>query len=185
MGWSQPGGALVRLAYADVSHRTPCWTLLVADDMDVEAAGFHFRPALFVIIVLSAVLCDGLCGELRPTKTTGADKQVRLQPIVVTIDAYVRRANWLSVGWILLGSLAPEDNDYLVPTPAEQGRCVVYRHCHTTTPPLVLASSCHLRPNRCTLHFLFLTRALLAHTGVSIPVVLSYPVRPCENHRVL
>ena len=54
--WSRPGGALVRLAYAVVSHRTPFWTLLVADDKDVEAAGVHCRPALFVVLVLSAVL---------------------------------------------------------------------------------------------------------------------------------
>ena len=46
----------MRLADAVVSHRTSYWTLLVADDMDVEAASVHFRAALFVILILSAVL---------------------------------------------------------------------------------------------------------------------------------
>ena len=51
-----PAGIGMKVAYIDASHRTPFWTLLVADDMDVKAAGVHFRRALFVFRVFSTVL---------------------------------------------------------------------------------------------------------------------------------
>ena len=51
-----PVGVGMQVAYIDAPHSTPFWTLLVADDMDVKAAGVHLRPALFVILVFSPVL---------------------------------------------------------------------------------------------------------------------------------
>ena len=54
--YARAGGALGRLVQYCVADRTPFWLAVLADDMDVEAAGEGYRAALFIVFVVAALV---------------------------------------------------------------------------------------------------------------------------------
>ena len=65
---------------------------------------------------------EGMCGHLHRSKTTGGDKAVRTRPINVSTEAYIIYPGWLSTGFRLLVDFAPEERDFLLPSPSERGK---------------------------------------------------------------
>ena len=56
-----------------------------------------------------------LATVLKVTKTSGPTKRIQEMPVVVSSEAYVRRAGWVKVGFDLLKRAAPFERDYLLP----------------------------------------------------------------------
>ncbi len=70
---------------------------------------------------------DGVTFELSRSKTTGEDKAVRLRPVFLSSDAFLKERDWFVCGWKLYKSMSEFDRDYLLCAPTSDMLSVMPR----------------------------------------------------------
>ncbi len=92
-----------------------CWCTLRFDDhRGIDIGDFRVTE-------------DGVSFELSRSKTTGADKSVKLRPGFLSGQAYIREKGWFEEGWSLYRDMAPFQRDYLLCVPSADQRTALHR----------------------------------------------------------